>query len=111
MYQPDFSGASPAKITSGKSYPYLEKSFSRAIAGTLEGKKINSPDDRGAKQYLQLLLANPRFPEVALPIRDFVREQPPKRPDGRRNDNHIGFQMYLTRPYGLLWYQDDLDTN
>ena len=101
--------ANAAKISCDKEWPYLEKSFGRAIDGTLEGKKINSPGDKGPRRYLQILLVNSRFPNVANKIRDFVAKQTPKRENGRRNDNDIGFQMYLTRPYGLIWYQDDWD--
>ena len=99
--------ANTAKITTGKTYPCLEKSFHRAIAGTLEGKKINTPDDHGPKQYVQVLLVNPRFPKVSEAIRKFVKDQPPKLPNGGRNDNALGFLMYQSKPYGLLWYQDD----
>ena len=46
------SAANVAKLKLGKTYPFLEHSFKRAVEGTLEGKKVNAAADRGPKQYL-----------------------------------------------------------
>ncbi|MEK7411844.1 MAG: hypothetical protein AAB263_00840, partial [Planctomycetota bacterium] len=100
--------ANTSVLSCGKRWAHLEHAFQRAEEGTMEGKKINSPDDRGARSYTQILLANPRFPELAARICERVQRQPAKTPEGQRNDNNLGFQLYRTRALGLIWFQDDI---
>ncbi len=99
--------ANVMKLRGYRTYPYLERSFARANEGTLEGLKINHPDDRGGRQYPQLLLVNPRFGGISAPALKYLRSQLPKLPTGQRNKAHFDFQMYLTKPYGFIFFQDD----
>lgn len=100
--------ANTAKLTCGKTWPYLDKAFQRALEGTLEGGKVTHPSDKGGKRHILAELVNPRFPVLGAQTQAFIAKEPPTGADGKRNLNSAKAQLEETFPFGLLWYQDDL---
>jgi hypothetical protein len=80
-----------------KSFPNLNKAWTRAAAGTLLGLRDTS---EGTRYYIQVTTLNSRFPDIARIACPWMRDY------GATIGQSAGSLMLNNRPYGLFWYEN-----
>ena len=90
----------------GQRYPYLEKAFERATAGTLKGLKVRGESDAEEKYFPTVLIANAYFEDLAPAVIEAIEKQPKELEDGSTNPLHLDHLLYSRGAFGFVWYDN-----